>query len=151
MPAVFFYAHYDLLKRWLACMRLTFYPLVIMVIATTIHVLLCLLFVKYLDLDIIGLAIAHSVKDCLLFILTVLYSWNSEKVKNAFAPLDSETFRGWYDYLRISLPALCMICSEEWAFEINSILAGILGVVELAAMTVVCSFTSLLFMLALGV
>ena len=78
MPAVFFYAHYDLLKRWLACMRLTFYPLVIMVIATTIHVLLCLLFVKYLDLDIIGLAIAHSLKDCLLFILTVLYSWNSE-------------------------------------------------------------------------
>ena len=132
-------------------MRLTFYPMVNMVIATITHVLLCLLFVKKYDMGIIGLAIAHSIKDCVLLFLTVVYSWNSEKVKNAFAPLDIETFRGWYEYLRIAINAMVMLCSEEWAFEINSILAGILGVVELAAMTVVCSFTSLLFMVALGI
>ena len=43
-----------------------------------------------------------------------------------------------------------MICSEWWAFEILLILAGVLGVTELASYTIVMTVGALLFMVPLG-
>ena len=44
-----------------------------------------------------------------------------------------------------------MMCAEWWAFEILSILAGILGVVELASQTINFNMIALLFMIPLGI
>ena len=65
-------------------------------------------------------------------------------------PIDIEAFRGWRPYLQISLPATLMICKEWWAFEILTVLAGVLGVTELASQTVVMTVSALLFMVPLG-
>ena len=44
-----------------------------------------------------------------------------------------------------------MICSEWWAFEVLMIIAGLIGVVEMATITIVFSYTPLLFMFMLGI
>ena len=45
-----------------------------------------------------------------------------------FPTLDS--FKEWGSYLRLSIPATVMLCAEWWAFEILTILTGIIGVNE---------------------
>ena len=66
----------------------------------------------------------------------------SKTVKPILAPIDKETFCGWSEYLKISLPSTVMLCSEWWAFESITILAGIIGVTELACQTIVFSIAA---------
>ena len=151
MPGVFFYGHFDLLKRWLASMRITFFPMVATIVAAVFYILLCFLFVVYFDMGIIGLAVAMSIKDCALLFMTLIYCYCSEPVRKVLVPLDSEAFWGWSEYLKISIPATFMICSARWAGHVISFMAGMLGVVELASITVVFSFRVGLFTFAQGI
>lgn len=47
--------------------------------------------------------------------------------------MSREAFSGWGAYLKISLPSMLMLSSEWYAFEAMTIMAGIMGVVELAS------------------
>ena len=117
--------------------------MVFMFIATALHIVLCLVFVVWFDYGIIGLGLAMTIKDGVLMSLTMMYGSCSSQVRHILAPFDSEAFRGWGQYLKICLPTTAMICSEMWAFEVLLILAGIIGVVELASMTITLAFATL--------
>ena len=132
-------------------MRITFFPMVAMILSTLLHVLLSLLFVFHLEYGIIGLAMAVTCKDFVLFALTTLYGQLTENVYEVMVPFDKEALRGWGEYLSISIPAAIMICAEYYAFEFITVAAGTLGVIELASITVVYSYSTLLFMIALGI
>ena len=125
--------------------------MVFMFIATALHIVLCLVFVVWFDYGIIGLGLAMTIKDGVLMSLTMMYGSCSSQVRHILAPFDSEALRGWGQYLSISLPATAMICAEWWALEVLAILAGILGVVELASQTINFNVISLLFTTSLGV
>ena len=47
--------------------------------------------------------------------------------------IDRDTFNGWDEYLRVALSSTIMICPEWWTYEIITLLAGTIGVKELAA------------------
>ena len=92
MPGLFFFGHFDLLKKWLASMRITFFPMVASIASSVLYILLCFLFVVYFDMGIIGLAVAISIKECALFLMTLIYCHCSESVSKVLFPLDSESF-----------------------------------------------------------
>ena len=92
MPGLFFFGHFDLLKKWLASMRITFFPMVASIASSVLYILLCFLFVVYFDMGIIGLAVAISIKECALFLMTLIYCLCSESVSKVLFPLDSESF-----------------------------------------------------------
>lgn len=52
IPGIFCFGHYDLYKRWLSCMRITFFPFIAMVVATILHVPIAILFVYQFNMDI---------------------------------------------------------------------------------------------------
>ena len=54
-------------------MRITFFPMVAMILTTLLHILLSLLFVIHLDYGVIGLAMAVTCKDFVLYALTTIY------------------------------------------------------------------------------
>ena len=83
LPAAFFNGNFDLQKRWLACMRITFAPMVAMGLATVLHLPLCLLFVKGFGFDLRGLAIATSFKDFLCCASLEVYCQKSVNVREA--------------------------------------------------------------------
>lgn len=132
-------------------MRITFFPMVAMILTTLLHILLCLLFVFHLDMGVIGLAVAVSCKDFVLMVLTMIYCYLSPEVYKVFRPFDMEALRGWGEYLSISIPAAVMICAEYYAFEFIAISAAVLGIVEIASISIVYSYSTLLFMIALGI
>lgn len=151
LPQVFFYSQYDLYKRWLACMRITLMPMVVMLVGTVIHVILCYVFINVLHYDILSLACASSLNAFFLMVTVIIFGRLSSQIKLALAPFDREAFTGWWEYLKVSIPSTMMICAEWWAFLILSILSGILGVTSLASMSVCESVGALLWMVPLGI
>ena len=129
MPGVFFFGQFDLLKRWLASMRITFFPMVATFAASALYILLCFLLVVYFDMGIIGLAAAISIKECAQFLMTLIYCYWSESVSKVLAPLDIESFQGLSEYLKLSTSAIMMICASRWASHLITFMAGVLGVV----------------------
>ena len=103
--------------------------MIAMILSTFLHVALSLFFVIYLDYGLVGLAIANSIKDAVLCFITAIYGYCSERVRKVLVPYDMEALRGWKEYLSISIPATVMIISEWWAFELITLLAGMLGVI----------------------
>ena len=73
MPSAFFFGQYDCYKRWLACMRITFMPMVAMCVSASLHIVLCLLFINVFEMGIEGLAIATSIKDCTCLLIVMIY------------------------------------------------------------------------------
>ena len=76
-------------------MRITFFPMVAMILTTFLHILLSILFVIYLDYGVIGLAMAVTCKDFVLFVLTTLYGLLKPNVAEVMVPYDMEALRGW--------------------------------------------------------
>ena len=103
------------------------------------------------ELGIKGLAYATIAKDGILYVAIVIYARCSSQVNWVLQPIDRDAFRDWGNYLRVSLPSMAMLCSEWWAFEVIFILAGILGVLELGALSICLNVHSLLYRLPLGV
>lgn len=107
--------------------------MIAMVGATVVHVALCFLFVSYLDFGIRGLAYASSIKDFVLIMTVMIYGNCSEKIRPALSMPDSDSFRGWGEYLKIALPSTVMICAEWWAWGVVTVFAGAMGVPEQAS------------------
>ena len=61
LPAVYFYSMFDLTKRFLNCMNVTWVPMTATVFATILHPFWCYLFVNILGMDITGIAIAYTI------------------------------------------------------------------------------------------
>ena len=69
--------------------------------------------------------------------MVMIYGSCDPNVSQALVPFFSiETLSGWREYFEISLPATVMICSEWWALEFITLMAGTLGVAELASQTI---------------
>lgn len=151
LPAVFFYGHYDLLKRWLASMRITLAPMVVMVLAVSLYVPLCLLFVKHFEMGILGLAVAQSVDFCLILLFLTAYCRCSALTREIIRLPDRESFAGWAEYLKISLPSTVMICSELWGFQVLTVIAGTMGVAEQASQAMITTIGAVIFMAPLGI
>ena len=128
MPGTLFSCQYDNYKRWLACMHITIMPMVAAIFTTALHIFLCYLFVHVLDWGIEGLVIALSAKELCLILIVTIYGYCDPDINRALAPLDKECFRGWSEYLEVSLPDAAMVCSEWWAFELLTLMAGTMGV-----------------------
>lgn len=150
LPTIYFKAQIDLLKRWLSCQRVTFAPMICLAIATILHIPLCVVFVYWLNFGVIGLAIADAVKNAILLAVLLAYILLSSQLRASLQPIGYDSLRGWPAYLNVSLPAVAMICIEGWAYELYSLLAGIVGVDELASMVTCITIHTLLWKVPLG-
>ena len=55
-------------------MRITLIPMIVMIVGTFAHVLLCYIFVNVFDTGIVGLAYASTLKDLVLMLTVMIYS-----------------------------------------------------------------------------
>ena len=81
LSAIFFFGQYDLLRRWLACQRITFFPMVAMFASIVIHIGNCLILVHKFDMGINGLATAASITNAFLLVSVFVYSCCSRQVR----------------------------------------------------------------------
>ena len=109
-------------------MRITTVPMISQLIASLFHLPMCLLFTFKADMGIYGLGLATSITNFNLLLLTVIQCCFNKKVKQAVTCPGKESFRGWGEYLKVAIPSAVILCSEWWAFEILTIIAGLISV-----------------------
>ena len=107
--------------------------MVAFIAATIVSILLNYVFMFTLGYGLQGLAMTLAVTSFLLFAFMAIYTCYNPETRKVWQPYSCEVFRGWGEYLKISAPATLMMCAEFWAFELLTVFAGILGVMELAA------------------
>jgi MATE family multidrug resistance protein len=153
LPSVLAYGLFDVYRRWLAAMKVTFVPGILLLFAAFGHVFLCILFMSpEWAMDIKGLAAAASARDCALLFCIAVYARRSRKEVrlSVFLP-NMEAFSGWGHYTKIALPSTAMLLAELYAYEIVTLIAGTMSVNDQAAQVIVQSFIYLLFVPPLGI
>ena len=85
---MFFFGQFDLLKRFLAAMRVTFIPMIAQMAATILHVPLCYFFVHHQSMGIKGLGLATTVTNFNLLLITMVYCNCSSQIRPALGNLN---------------------------------------------------------------
>ena len=65
---------FDMKKRYLNCMSITWVPMLAQVVATLLHILWCYLFAEIFELQVLGLGIATLISDLILVVVIELFS-----------------------------------------------------------------------------
>ena len=104
--------------------------------ATLLHIVWCYLFVEVWGMELKGLAIAMNITTFTMLLMITIYAQCISSVRDALFFPTLDAFKGWGEYLRLSIPATVMLCAEWWAFEILTILTGIIGVNEQATQVI---------------
>ena len=67
-----------------------------------------------------------------------------------WVPLSFSNLKGMVQWCQLAIPGMTMRCAEWWTFEINIVVSGLLGVNELAAMTLLFNVMNILYTIPLG-
>lgn len=65
--------------------------------------------------------------------------------------INSDSFKDWWQFLSLSLPSMLMTLIEGSSFELLTIYAGLLGVDELGANTIIANITFVVYMISVGI
>ncbi|XP_064649545.1 multidrug and toxin extrusion protein 1-like isoform X2 [Lineus longissimus] len=144
VPCVFVYS---VLGKYLRNQNIIFPYIWISAIGLAVNILLHYLLVTVAELGVLGSAIAQ---DCSFFVLaltTFLYIMISKLYVVTWGGFTSEAFHDWGPFMVLSVAGLAMICLQWWAYEIGTLLTGLLGEVQLGAQAIL--FQIELFMYAI--
>ena len=139
------------MKHWLASMQNTFAAMIAQLFASILHFILCYTFLFYFEMDVRGLGLATSLTNLFKIIVICSYSYCSGSINQALIrPTTKDVFSSWGEYLKLAIPAMVILSSEWWAYEIVTMLAGLLGTTEQASQTIVTTANSIFFEIPLG-
>jgi MATE family multidrug resistance protein len=101
----------------------------------------------------IGAAVATSITNLLLPLLSILYIAfiDGSRAWGGWSWAEALSLKDLAVILRLGIPGAAMICTEWWAFEIVALLAGLLGEQALASQTVILSTSTLTYAIPLGI
>ncbi|CAG8776679.1 12191_t:CDS:2, partial [Dentiscutata erythropus] len=109
-----------------------------------------LVWYKPLSLGFIGAPISTAITYWLMFIFLVVYTKFINGYQ-AWGGWSRAAFNGWKHILRLMIPGILMLCSEWWALEIITFLAGYLGELSLASQGIIITSLNILYQLPFGV
>ena len=123
---------------------------------TVLHLGWGYLFIIYLDMGVLGAAIALNITFCVNFLVQEFFirfiDWPF--FKDFITPFFQRSTLNWIgtkEFLKLAVPGTMMQCAEWWAFEVLAIFAGILGKHQLAAQVAIINIIGLIYMVPCGV
>ena len=121
------------------------------IVSSVIHIVLCIYCISKKDMGVAGLGFATMITYFFMFAFTTIYGHCISAIKKAIHCPGREVFRGWVEYLKISLPATIMLLAEGWAFNVLGILAGLISVTDQAVNTILLMIIAIMFMVPMGI
>ena len=115
-------------------MRKTFAAMIIQIMMSILHLIFCYYFIFVLNMEVNGLGIAISCTNFIKVLLTALYVTCSPDTRRMLQwPQLKSSFSGWQVYLKLSMPVILILGSEWWAYELITVLAGLISTEAQAA------------------
>lgn len=102
------------------------------------------------NLGLVGASVAISITYWLLFISMVLFILVVQG-REAWGGWSRQAFSDYTTFFIHALVGIFMVCSEWWAFEILTLAASYLGVVDLASQSIMMTIASTTFILPFGI
>ncbi|VCW77493.1 unnamed protein product [Gulo gulo] len=120
------------------------------VAANLVNALLNYLFLYQLHFGVMGSALANTISQFTLTLLLFFYILGRNLHQATWGGWSRECLEDWASFFSLAIPGMLMLCMEWWAYEIGSLLSGILGMVELGAQSVLYELTVILYMIPSG-
>ena len=95
-----------------------------------------------------GAATAMILSQTSLPVFLWIYMWVRGLHKQTWGGWSWESLEGWWQYIKLGVPGLVMICCESWSFEITPFVAGSIDETQLGINSILISITSVLFMVS---
>lgn len=149
LPALWFASFFDLRTLYLNAQQIFSPPIVIQIFTTAGHFGWCILFMKY-DLDVVGIALAMNITLFLNFVLLEIYMLIMNPCKRSNAPWNRDILKGFREYIDITIPIAMTTVLEEFSYEINSIMAGLINETVLAAHVSIANTSTFIYCLLEG-
>jgi len=143
-------------RQWLQGRGLVLPAMWVILIANLLNVFVNWLLVfghwGFPALGVLGAGIATSITQAFMFLLLVVWGWIFRLQRGAWVGWSARAFepRGLLEVVRFGAPVAVQLALEMWAFQVATLMAGLLGELGLAAHTVVLNLASLSFMVPLG-
>lgn len=152
IPGLFPYYAFKVLVKYLQTQNITLPGAWIGILANLVNVLGNWLLIYRLDMGLNGAPWATTItrfSECFA-ILGYLY-WNREKpkIKSTWPTFSRSFFFSWATlgpFLQLAFSGALSMSAEAWSFEIATILAGLLGTVELDAHIITLSIATFIFL-----
>ncbi|KAM5146651.1 multidrug and toxin extrusion protein 1-like isoform 1-T3 [Mantella aurantiaca] len=147
LPASFLYR---LQAKYLQNQGIIFPQVLTGLIANIFNALINYLFLYVIGLGVMGSAWANTISQYVQAILLFGYiAWRKLYV-DTWGGWTTACFEEWGAFIRLAIPSMLMLCIEWWTFEIGIILAGVLGVEDLGAQSIIYQIANIVFMVPVG-
>lgn len=123
LPALYFASFFDLRAIYFSAQEVFLAPVIIQILTTFTHYFWCVLF---FDFHIKGIAYAMDISLFINFVLLEIYTFFWSPRKHSHAEWSKEVFYHFWDYLKIAVPIGMTTVLEEFSYEVNSLIAGML-------------------------
>ncbi|XP_041627779.1 multidrug and toxin extrusion protein 1-like isoform X3 [Vulpes lagopus] len=147
LPATFLYA---LQAKYLLNQGIVLPQILTGVAANLVNAVINYLFIYQLYLGVMGSALANMISQFTLALVLFHYIISGKLHEATWGGWSLECLQDWASFFNLAIPSMLMLCMEWWAYEIGSLLSGILGMVELGAQSVVYELTVILYMIPSG-
>ena len=149
LPSLWFAGFFDLRALYYNAQEIFMVPIIIQLFTTIGHVGWCYLFMSY-DLDVMGIAMAMNITLLINFLSLEIYTFFFNPRGEAAAPWGWPVFKGFKEYLFFTVPIAMTTVLEEFSYEINSVMAGLINETVLAAHVSMANSLSLFYCLSEG-
>jgi len=151
IPAVMLSIPMVLLEKFLQAQRIVKPQMKIQLVNSILNPLYCYFCVFTLNMGYLGAPAARCISQ-LVYILGMIFymKWSGCCNKTLIMPT-KEVFKGWFNYLRIAVPTMLMMCLEWWSTSVMTLISGKIGVVELAAYAIAINWSAIIFRSSVGI
>eukprot|EP00826_Nyctotherus_ovalis_P016326 TRINITY_DN1471_c0_g3_i5.p1 TRINITY_DN1471_c0_g3~~TRINITY_DN1471_c0_g3_i5.p1 ORF type:complete len:342 (+),score=63.08 TRINITY_DN1471_c0_g3_i5:147-1028(+) len=131
--------------------RITRPSMVIQFVNMLLHPLYCQVLVFWMSLGLHGAAAVRFVATIFHIAGLVVYMKVSGCCKKTLVAPSMDIFKGWKEFILVALPSLLMVGFEWCASEIMNLMAGRLGVEDLAASVISINYNGCISMFCMGI
>ncbi|KAL3847991.1 hypothetical protein ACJMK2_018878 [Sinanodonta woodiana] len=125
--------------------------LIIGLLANIVNVVAHATLIIGLNLGILGASVAVALALWSVVIFHVIYIIGWKVYRVTWTGFSWECLEDWGQFFGLAVPGMAMRCLEWWSFEVLILIAGLLGVTQLAGHTVTMSISYISFMVPYGV
>lgn len=136
--------------RYLNIIGKSFVNFLCLLISLILHPVWCYILMVQLGYIIEGAAIALVISQLINSLLGSIYLYLINPLPKSIFWFNRNSFRGFWEYLKISIPSAFLSCVEWWAFEILSIIAVSIGQTDFTIHIFLCNISVNLLTITIG-
>ena len=136
--------------RYLNIIGKSFVNFICLLVSLILHPVWCYIFMVQLGYIIEGAAVALVISQLINSILGTIYLYFINPLPESIFCFNRNSFRGFWEYLKISIPSAFLSCVEWWAFEILSIIAVSIGQTDFTIHIFLCNISVNLLTITIG-